>query len=176
MSLENSERKRKSQDRIENAFVELILAEERKNIKVSNICKLAKVNRTTFYTNYIDLCDLISKIRYSKFKLLDKLLNDKDFRTKDNLIALFEDAKNNNKFYLSWLDLFLERDCIMLSDYLKQEKNKHDSVEDYYSETGFKQGLLAIIYNYVRDDCPIEPETLVNLVFTRKFLENIKQD
>ena len=64
----------------------------------------------------------------------------------------------------------------MPSDYLKQEKNKHGSVEDYYSEIGFKQGLLAIIYNYVRDDCPIKPETLVDLVFTRKFLENIKQD
>ena len=98
MSIDNDERRRKSQDKIEDAFVKLILTEDKKKINVSNVCKIAKVNRTTFYTNYIDLCDLISKIRFSRFKLLESILNDSTARKKENLISLLEEAKNNQKF------------------------------------------------------------------------------
>ena len=171
--MENKERRRRSQDKIEKAFVELILTEDRRNINVSNICKLAKVNRTTFYTNYIDMCDLISKIKHSKFKLFNEVYENKETRSREKLLALFEDAKKNKKFYLAWLNLSLERDCIMPTDYLKQEKSKFDNVEDFYSEFGFKQGLLTILYCYLRDGCPIEPDKLVDLVFIKKYLPNV---
>ncbi len=51
--MENKERRRKSQDKKEKAFVELILTEDRRNINVSNICKLAKVNIYQMYKNRI---------------------------------------------------------------------------------------------------------------------------
>ena len=56
---------------------------------------------------------------------------------------------------------------------IELEKSKFDNVEDYYSEFGFKQGLLTILYCYLSDDCPIEPHKLVDLVFTRKYLPNV---
>ena len=61
----------------------------------------------------------------------------------------------------------------MPTDYLKQEKSKFDNVEDFYSEFGFKQGLLTILYCYLRDGCPIEPDKLVDLVFIKKYLPNV---
>ena len=167
MSIDNNERRRKSQDKIEDAFVKLILTEDKKRINVSNVCKIAKVNRTTFYTNYIDLCDLISKIRYSRFSLLENILNDSTARKKENLIRLLEEAKTNQKFYYAWLHLFLERDCIMFSDFIKQEKNRFDSLEEYYFEAGFKQWFLAILFNYVRDGCPIEPVKMADNIIER---------
>ena len=65
----NNKRRRESQERIEKVFVQLIQNKEIYQVSVTEICKLAKINRTTFYANYIDVYDLADKIR-------EKMIND----------------------------------------------------------------------------------------------------
>ena len=54
MNVKNNRRRRDSQEKIERAMVELLQTREIKDITVSELIKMAGVNRSTFYANYID--------------------------------------------------------------------------------------------------------------------------
>ena len=63
MNTTNNKRKKDSQERIEKIFVELLQYKELNEVSVTDICKLANINRTTFYNNYLDIYDLADKIK-----------------------------------------------------------------------------------------------------------------
>ena len=69
MNTPNNKRKKESRERIEKVFIELLQTKEVNKISVSDICKKAGLNRTTFYANYTDIYGLADAIR-------DKLEND----------------------------------------------------------------------------------------------------
>lgn len=56
-------RRRKSIELIEKAFIELMQDKELNQIKASDICKMCGLNRSTFYSNYVDIYDLADKLR-----------------------------------------------------------------------------------------------------------------
>ena len=63
MNTTNNKKRKKSQDQIERIFLQLIQKKNIDEISVSNICELANLNRSTFYSNYIDIYDLAEKIK-----------------------------------------------------------------------------------------------------------------
>ena len=63
MNTPNNKRRRDSRNRMETAFVRLLQHRELKQITVTDICKAADVNRTTFYANYLDLYDLADAVQ-----------------------------------------------------------------------------------------------------------------
>ncbi len=62
MNKPNNKRRKESQEKIEKVFLNLIQAKEINEISVTEICKLAKINRSTFYANYLDVYNLSDKI------------------------------------------------------------------------------------------------------------------
>ena len=86
MNKANNKRRKESQEKIEKEFVHLIQTKELNEITVSEICKNTKLNRSTFYANYLDIYDLADKIK-------DRLIEDvtllyKDERTKGYNLSL----------------------------------------------------------------------------------------
>ena len=69
MNTPNNKRKKESMECIEKVFIELLQTKELNEISVSDICKRAGLNRTTFYANYTDIYGLADAIR-------DKLENE----------------------------------------------------------------------------------------------------
>ena len=63
MNTKNNKRRRESVAKIEHVFVSLLQTKELSQITVSDICKKAGLNRTTFYANYLDIYDLADKIK-----------------------------------------------------------------------------------------------------------------
>lgn len=63
MNTHNNKRKKESIAQIEKVFINLIQNKELNEISVSEICKLAGLNRTTFYANYPDIYGLADSIR-----------------------------------------------------------------------------------------------------------------
>ena len=55
MNTPNNRRKKKSIETIEKVFIDLLQTRQLSEISVSDICKLAGLNRTTFYANYTDI-------------------------------------------------------------------------------------------------------------------------
>lgn len=48
---------------IQKAVIELLKDHKVDQLKVTQICKLAQINRSTFYANYEDISDMISQLR-----------------------------------------------------------------------------------------------------------------
>ena len=63
MNTKNNSRRRESREKICKVFVQLLQTEELNQITVSDICKKADVNRSTFYANYLDVYDLADQLR-----------------------------------------------------------------------------------------------------------------
>ena len=63
MNKQNNKKRKKSQEQIEKIFLQLIQKRNIDELSVSMICEMAKLNRSTFYANYIDIYDLAEKIK-----------------------------------------------------------------------------------------------------------------
>ena len=68
MNTPNNKRKKESIERIEKVFISLLQTNELNEISVSDICKLAGLNRTTFYANYTDIYGLAIEYHMEFFK------------------------------------------------------------------------------------------------------------
>lgn len=63
MNVKNNSRRKSSVEKIEKAYMQLLQTCARKDITVSLVSEKAGVNRSTFYSNYIDIDDLEAKIK-----------------------------------------------------------------------------------------------------------------
>lgn len=166
MNTPNNKRKRNSQERIEKVFIELLQTKEVKDISVSDISKLAKVNRSTFYANYIDIYDLVDKVK-------ERMINDffniyiEECQTEKhsyNFLKLFKHIKDNKIFYKTYFKLNFEYNWN--TDYLEDEMIKWygTNKNKEYHIAFFKAGLDAIIKKWLENDCKETPEEIENII------------
>ena len=166
MNTINNQRKKESQNKIERVFINLLQTKEVKEISVSEIVKLAKVNRSTFYANYIDIYDLIDKV---KEKMINEFFNVYNEETKMathsyNFLKLFNHIKDNQIFYKTFFKLNF--DYNWNTDYLNDEMIKwYGTTENKeYHITFFKAGLNAIIQKWLDNNCKESPEEIEKII------------
>jgi len=127
MNTPNNKRKKESQKKIQKVFIELIQTKEINEITISDICKKANLNRTTFYSNYIDIYDLADKIKEDLFQEVLKLYPTETQTKKHSydFLKLFNHIKENQLFYKTYFKLNYENDFDVLEgmiDYGEVEK------------------------------------------------------
>jgi len=168
MNTVNNKRRRESQERIERCLIELLQTKEVKDISVSDICKRTKLNRSTFYANYIDIYDLVDKL---KIRMMDEFFSiyKEECETKMhsyNFLKLFEDIKENQLFYKTYFKLDFDLTSNFLVDSLKDDALKHfgtTKTTEYHIEF-FKAGISAVIKKWLANDCkesPLEIEEII---------------
>ena len=176
MNKKNNMRKKKSQEKIEKVFLELIQDKEINEITVTDICEKTKLNRSTFYANYLDIYDLVEKIKENMlntfFSLYKEEVNSKSHSY--NFLKLFYHIKENQLFYKTYFKLNLDlSNSIIFIDNLEISRfylNKEDI--DYHIEF-FKAGLNAIIKKWLNTNCrksPIE----INEILKSEYKDRIK--
>jgi len=166
MNTPNNKRKKDSQNKIEKIFINLLQTKEVKDITVSEIVKLAKVNRSTFYANYIDIYDLVDKL---KIRMIDEFFSVYKEETISathsyNFLKLFNHIKDNQIFYKTFFKLNF--DYNWSNDYLTDEMMKwYGSTENMdYHLTFFKAGLNAIIQKWLDNNCKESPEEIEMII------------
>ncbi|HIS50329.1 MAG TPA: TetR/AcrR family transcriptional regulator, partial [Candidatus Gallacutalibacter pullistercoris] len=107
MNTSNNKRKRESVERIEKVFIELLQSRELGEIRVSDICKRAELNRTTFYANYADIYSLADSIRDKLEKSVAELYREElDTGVNSNdYLKLFRHIQENQIFYRTYFKL-----------------------------------------------------------------------
>ena len=105
MNTKNNKRYKSSSEKIENAFLALILKRKYEDITISQICALADINRSTFYAHYDDINDLIIKIEGKFAKGMASIFNFGERQTHDAFIEMFTFVKENKFFYKAFLNL-----------------------------------------------------------------------
>lgn len=166
MNTPNNKRKKESIKKIERAFVELLQSEEFKQITVSDICKIAGINRTTFYANYIDIYALADSIRYKLECEVAELYHDEvslGYNSNDYL-KLFQHIKENQIFYKTYFKLgYDDQYQIIQYDRHLAEMRFQNKFIEYHMEF-FKEGLTKIIKMWLHNGCRESPEDMFNII------------
>lgn len=167
MNIPNNKRKRDSQEKIEKVFVQLLQTKEINNITVSDICKLAKVNRSTFYANYIDIKDLVEKLHSRMINDFFNIYAEEVSLGKHSydFLKLFKHIKNNQLFYKTYFKLGI--DYMWDSSYnIKDEMIKWygDSNYSEYHITFFRAGINAVIQKWLNNGCKESPEEIEKII------------
>lgn len=167
MNKKNNQRFLETQNKLKIIMMKLMLEKNFEDITVTDICKQANVNRSTFYIHFVDIYDLAEKID----ERLDNKLIERFKDIKCDTLPLFE-----NELFMGILKLIRENKSFykgMLSnkDKIFPLKNAFNCIWEYiiepqckksfYSEEWqikyykdfYQSGFLTIMYNWVKNDC-----------------------
>lgn len=169
MNIPNNKRKKESQEKIEKIFIELIQTREINEISVSDICKLAGLNRSTFYANYVDVYDLADKIR---LRMINEFFNlyAVEVTSKEHsydFLKLFRHIRDNQIFYNTYFKLGFD----ILADGIPIEDKEiirwyGKSINPEYHIEFFKAGLNAVIKKWLKGGCKESPEEINDVLIS----------
>ena len=165
MNTPNNKRKKESKEKIEKTFLQLIQKKNIDEISVSTICEISKLNRSTFYANYLDIYDLVEKV---KNRMADEFaefqLSNNSNQNPDGYLNLFKHIKENQIFFKTYFKL----ESISISPITQYsiemaEKYYDNQHIDYHIEF-FRAGLNAIIKKWLNNNCKESPEEMVEII------------
>ena len=166
MNTPNNERRKESMERIEKVFVELLQTKELDEIRVSDICKRAGLNRTTFYANYADIYGLADAIRNKLENEVTDLYEDEitqHFNSHDYL-KLFRHIKDNQIFYQTYFKLGYDNEYKVIAyDVNLAREHFHNQFVEYHMEF-FRAGITQIIKLWLKNGCRESPEDMVEIL------------
>ena len=156
--------------KLTNSFLLLVDKKRIKDITVLELCKEAKINRTTFYKYYKDIDDLVLKIEEYLLKDLEKNIID----IKRNYLISFtskiiETIANNKEIYGKLLNengdhTFLKRILGLVYNQSIEEWTKllkKASREDLDKIYNFiVDGTIGIVEDWIKNNCKDEPNTI----------------
>jgi len=166
MNTKNNKRKRESMQKIEQILIELLQTKELNQISVSDICKKANLNRSTFYANYTDIYELADRIREKLEAQVADLYKEEIMRghNSNNYLILFRHIEQNQIFYKTYFKLgYDEKYQIWQYDYYLAKKHFGDRFIDYHIEF-FKSGLNKIIKLWLQNGCKETPEEMFEII------------
>lgn len=166
MNTKNNKRKRESKERIKKEFMNLIQTKELNQISVSDICKRAELNRTTFYANYADIYELADSVRQ---ELEDNLsiIYAEEIENKynsHNFLKLFCHIAENQLIYKTYFKLGYDNNYKILQyDYDLAQRLFGNRFVNYHFEF-FKSGITAVIKMWLANGCKETPEEIYEVV------------
>lgn len=166
MNTKNNKRKRESRSKMEAVFVELLQTKELHQITVSDICKLAGLNRSTFYANYIDIYGLADVVRENLEQNLKELYQEEITHgfNSNNYLKLFQHIAENPLFYKTYFKLGYDNQY-KITVYDKELATEHfnNRFIPYHMEF-FKSGISAIIKMWLSNGCQETPEEMNEII------------
>lgn len=166
----------KTHQRIKDCLLTLLDEYEMKEITISRLCMEVKINRSTFYAHFMDIYDVLEQIE----KELEQELFDvydqqyergSDLISSKYVIIMMDHIQKNQKFYRA---LFSDSSINALDENMKM---LYESIfKELFERIGlterqgmfyfiyFKAGFLAILRQWLKDDCPETPEELARIL------------
>lgn len=160
--------KKSSKEKIESAFITLLQYKDINKIYVTDIIKIAQVNRSTFYANYIDIYDLADKIKENMYKDVLELYKEEAIKKEHSYdyLKLFKHIKDNKLYYKTMFKLNFD-----FTDYYDFHLENDEAIK-YYGTTDnidyhiefFKAGISAVIKKWLFNDCKESPEEITEII------------
>ena len=171
MNIKNNSRYKASSEKIETAFLTLILNNKYEDITISQVCKQAEINRSTFYAHYDDINDLIIKIESKFAKGMATIFNYGERQEHEAFVEMFSFVKDNKYFYKAFLNIpyvtLAETNTKL--DVLKNiGKNVNidtsNTIEIFYRASFFGAGIKEMCRLWLDRDCQETPEQMAKLL------------
>ncbi|MGD0876972.1 MAG: TetR/AcrR family transcriptional regulator C-terminal domain-containing protein [Anaerolineales bacterium] len=178
MNTNDNQRAQRTRKRIKEVFLIKITKKPIRKITVQEICKEAKVNRTTFYTHYDNINDLMKEIEVEMQQGINKLFMDSDLgvykpftdRSLEQLItyiherAIFYRILLNNLNSLNIIDQDLSAAWGKEIEPILRKNANSTEAELHYRFEYFNSGLRGIVRRWLNSGCPESPERLVQII------------
>lgn len=167
MNTPNNRRRRDSKARLEAAFIHLLEHRDITAITITDLCREAQVNRSTFYSNYEDIYHLAAGLqRRLAQELLSSFLPlaEGDGYEDRCMLALFTMIRNNRLLFRACFKLGIDQFEPGWALDLQNAHRRYDSRFLDYHIAFFRAGLNAIIRHWLDLDCAQSPEDLVNIL------------
>ena len=163
----NTQKRKKSQDKIEKIFLQLIQKKNIEQISVSMICQTAKLNRSTFYANYIDVYDLAKKIKKNmEIEFANFQLSNNSKQDSNGYLNMFKYIKDNQIFFKTYFKLEEISNDLPTQYHIElAEKYYNNKYIDYHIEF-FRSGLNAVIKKWLNNGCKETPEEINNIIIS----------
>ena len=169
MNVSNNKRKKSSIEKIEKVFIQLIQKKNIEEISVSMICELADLNRSTFYSNYIDIYDLAEKvmknmeIEFGQFQLSNNAKQDSN-----GYLNMFRYIKDNQIFFKTYFKLESYSKSLPTQYNIELAEKYYDNKYIDYHIEFFRAGLNAVIKKWLDGGCKESPEE-INEIITSEY-------
>lgn len=166
MNTPNNKRKRESIAKIESIFLEQLQTKDLNEISVSDICKSAGLNRSTFYANYADIYALADSIR-DKLETNFSNIYQEEIATGHNsndYLKLFCHIKKNQILYRTYFKLGYDDHYKILTYDTELAKPHFQNRFIAYHMEFFKSGLTKIIKMWLQNGCQETPEEMFEII------------
>lgn len=175
-------RVRKSQSAIRHAFIDLLHKYELEQITVQQISDLADVNRSTFYTHYIDKYDLLEKLEDEQVEIIRTFIEEGDvyknqtFST-ESIRTIMEfligNIEKNMEFYQLMFTMgkdsnLHEKLYELITSHLNHFKNENNKIGDIpfsYFMSYVSGAGLSFIRHWVEDPNRIAKDDLIQYFY-----------
>ena len=166
MNTVNNKRRRESKKKIETTFIKLLQEHELSEISVTDICKLAGINRTTFYANYYDIYDLAESVQKNLEEEVLGLYKDEleQKSSSNNFLKLFYHIKENPLFYKTYFKLNTGGKFRFVGYDIDMAALRFDNKHIEYHIEFFGNGLNAVIRKWLENDCRETPEEIFSII------------
>lgn len=159
---------------IKEAFLKLLEEKELKRVTVSELCKIADINRATFYRYYLDVYDLFDKIQEEfAAELKNTIVKNENYTIESfsrgflevlvkekELAKVIFDERNN----LLFLNDILELTYDYCYESWKNEALDISPLEVEYATIFIFNGALGIINYWIKNDFSESVEEIANLI------------
>ena len=158
MNTKNNKRRQESKKRIREAFLEFLKTKKLSEIKVSEICHRAEINRSTFYANF-----------YSVYALADFVYGELESQVgeffhitedprlwEENFLNLFTHIRDNQDLYAVYFILESERSHVLSRNLSVEGKLAAERSADYRI-VFFKNGFNAMVKLWLNNGCKESP-------------------
>lgn len=178
MNVSNNIRFQTTEEKIENALIRLLKKKKYDSIFVKDICLEAAINRSSFYSHYYDINDLMMKFEKKISQEIVGIFKNTEF---DNgvFVKFFNFIKENAVFYKAFLKSnhvfsFLEKDMVVsLEKTLLKVGNlhnvKYDLTQFSYHLCFFGNGLKGICQRWLENGCVESPQYMANILIDEYF-------
>ena len=173
MENKNNIRFKITEEKIYKALLYLIRHKKFSEIYVKDICKVACINRSSFYQHYQDINVLMMQVEQKLSNQIESLFTSSSpFFKHENFVKMFEFIKENKDFYTAYLKNS-EESFMMQNDFKKfYEKFKNSIARGEFKENEmvyhmafFSAGLYAICKVWISTGMKESPEKMAEIIY-----------
>lgn len=155
---------------VKDSFLSLLKDRPMEKITVTEICKLADINRGTFYQHYQDIYDLLNKIELDSYQQLTMLQKQGNQSLREILFSTVSWVYQEREVCRALLGEngdpdFLKKSLLLFKEtsfdiLMNKENNKRKEFEFIYSY--FTSGYLGILQVWIENNFSDSPEEIVD--------------
>lgn len=180
MNITYNQRYQSTEEKIQKALFSLLRIRKYNDISIKEICYEAGINRSSFYSHYYDINDLMIKTEQNLSKEISKIFNPNMIWDGKVFENLFEFLLKNKDFYKSYLETN-EQTFMEINDFTNYISliNKHSLKLDFndnekiYHMAFFAGGIKAMSKTWLKTGCKETPAEMAKIL-TNEYKINSK--